>query len=314
MTLYDGLEDVLSDAPGQWCVKRCSEAACGLVWLDPFPLKEDLSQAYGTYYTHVEAAGGGSWANSVRNALYTCYSWGSSVPTKIIGLDRERQELRSMFLMGLPPGQLLDVGCGDGGFLDRMRKRGWAVRGLDFDPKAIESARMKYGLELHQGGIDEAPFPAGSFDAITMNHVIEHLPDPSGALARCLALLKPGGQLVAATPNPGSRGHEEFKNHWRGLEIPRHLHLFPPPALADCARRAGFSVLRAFSTAANADIISGASYSIRGSPNHRLPAHPAPSLPRTLKAMLFQYSEHLLMRSQPSRGEETVLICQKPQA
>ncbi|MDX1383494.1 MAG: class I SAM-dependent methyltransferase, partial [Thermoanaerobaculia bacterium] len=51
-TLYHGLRDELAGTPGQWSLKRCSQVACGLVWLDPAPVAEDLASAYREYYTH----------------------------------------------------------------------------------------------------------------------------------------------------------------------------------------------------------------------------------------------------------------------
>jgi len=124
-------------------------------------------------------------------------------------------------------------------------------------------------------------------------------------------LLKPGGRLAMATPNNQSLGHRIFQKHWRGLEPPRHLQLFSPRTLSECARRTGLEILRSCSTAANADVISGASYSILENRDHRPSLKPAPNLGRTLKAVVFQYREHLLLRLDPDAGEEAVLVCEK---
>jgi 2-polyprenyl-3-methyl-5-hydroxy-6-metoxy-1,4-benzoquinol methylase len=208
-------------------------------------------------------------------------------------------------------GRLLDVGCGDGEFLNRMRNEGWSVDGVDFDRQAIENANRKYGMKLQCGSITTPGFAEASFDAITLYHVIEHVPDPLEVFFECHRLLKPGGCLVMATPNAESLGHRTFGNCWRGLEPPRHLQLFSPRTLAECARRARLEVVRAYSTAANADVIAGASLSIQENPAHRSSLRPAPSLGRTLKAMVFQYREHLLLKRQPGAGEEAVLDCRK---
>ena len=109
-------------------------------------------------------------------------------------------------------------------------------------------------------------------------------------------------------------GHQWFGHHWRGLDPPRHLHIFSPANLAECARRAGFHILRADSTAAHADIIIGASYSICDHADHRVPAQPPPNLMRTLKAVLFQFREHVQVRKGAEVGEEVILICTKATA
>jgi hypothetical protein len=50
--LYEGLKDRLFNAPGEWNLKRCPNPECGLLWLDPMPLEEDIGMAYETYFTH----------------------------------------------------------------------------------------------------------------------------------------------------------------------------------------------------------------------------------------------------------------------
>ena len=52
--LCQGLEDRLFGALGRWNLKSCPNPDCGLVWLDPMPIEEDIGNAYETYYTHIE--------------------------------------------------------------------------------------------------------------------------------------------------------------------------------------------------------------------------------------------------------------------
>jgi 2-polyprenyl-3-methyl-5-hydroxy-6-metoxy-1,4-benzoquinol methylase len=309
--LHQGLTDFMFDAPGVWSLKKCPQHTCGLVWLDPFPVERDIPLAYQTYYTHT---GGGSQPGTLKNLrgfLYNLYQTITSIPALMVGLQREKRQLRSMFLETLTPGKLLDVGCGDGGFLNRMRQRGWSVSGVDFDKQAIASAKANYGLEVHHGDIKSPGFQECTFDAITMNHVIEHVPAPVEVFVEARKLLKLGGRLVLATPNTASMGHSFFGQYWRGLEPPRHLHLFSRRTLAECSRRAQLDVVHNASTAANADVITGASFSILTDPKHRSQVQPAPSLSRTLKAIAFQYREHFSLKRDPDAGEEVVLVCAK---
>jgi ubiquinone/menaquinone biosynthesis C-methylase UbiE len=106
-----------------------------------------------------------------------------------------------------------------------MKKRGWEVYGLDFDPRAAEAARSE-GLSVQYGKVECQGYPSEFFDAVTLNHVIEHIPDPCKTLKECLRVLKPGGRLIIVTPNGTSLGHLFFGRHWRGIEAPRHLHIF----------------------------------------------------------------------------------------
>jgi 2-polyprenyl-3-methyl-5-hydroxy-6-metoxy-1,4-benzoquinol methylase len=309
--LHTDLRDFLFDAPGTWTMKKCPSAACGLAWLDPFPLSEDIGLAYQTYYTHAESPSSTAKSGILRKMLCAVYRFASSLPAAITGLRKEAARMSAMFLSDLPPGRLLDVGCGDGGFLNLMRQQGWIVEGMDFDLQAIAAAKEKYGVVLQHGDLASVHFQEASFDAITLNHVIEHVPDPLDTFARCRRLLKPGGRLVITTPNIMSLGHKHFGVHWRGLEPPRHLHLFSAVTLKECARRIGLEVLHAGTTAAHADIIFDVSDAIRNSPDHRLPVQRSVNLVGGLKAIAAQYWENLLLRTDPNCGEEVVLVCRK---
>lgn len=140
-------------------------------------------------------------------------------------------------------GRLLDVGCGGGAFLVWARRLGWEVVGVDPDPGAVRAARG-HGLEVHVGTLDEVELGAARFDAIVLNHVIEHVSDPVGTLAASRRLLRADGCIVVVTPNVHSLGHRLFGRHWLHLDPPRHLYLFSPESLRRCAVRAGLRVER----------------------------------------------------------------------
>jgi ubiquinone/menaquinone biosynthesis C-methylase UbiE len=229
----------------------------------------------------------------------------------ITGIAREKTRRREMFLNESKPGKLLDVGCGDGTFLNLMRVRGWDVDGIDFDAAAIQTAKKKHNLTLRHGDLRAAKLSEATFDAVTMSHVVEHLTDPIGLLREIHRLLKPGGQLVMTTPNTSGVGHQKFGASWFGVDAPRHLHLFNKSNLSEVARRAGFQIAWAGSTSANADVFIGASYTIRENNRHRMGHQPTPSVLRTLKAAYWHQREHAMLGKQLDCGDELVLICKK---
>ena len=254
--VYSGQRDRLFGATGSWSFKICPNRECGLVWLDPMPTREDLGKAYANYYTHTARNGAGRvkllkrimtlaqqgyWAGEYG------YSAGSApVLAKSLGrllslspIHRREADAAVRCLPSVPHGHLLDVGCGSGDWLLEMRQRGWTVEGFDFDENAVKLARQK-GLKVECGSLEEQNYAADSFDAITLNHVIEHVPDPVRTLAECARILKPGGKLVLFTPNTTSLGHRWFKEFWRGLEPPRHLHIFSMKSLRRTLASAGF--------------------------------------------------------------------------
>lgn len=308
--LYQNLHDRLFSAPGLWTLNRCPQPDCGLIWPDPSPLKEDLGIAYRTYYTHAEPKG------MVAAAKYQLLSFGYraciAIPACFFGLLRERWQFQHMFLLECRPGRLLDIGCGDGSFLHRMERHGWSGTGMDFDAAAIKAGRQKYGLDLAVADFMETDFAEAGFDAITMSHVIEHVPDPAATFEKCRRLLKPGGRLVVSTPNSLSLGHQQFQACWRGLEPPRHLHILSPRLLARCADQAGLKIVRAGSTAANADYIATASLAIQAAKPDEELIGGGWNVQFALRGVAFQYREQLALRRQPDAGEEAFIVAERP--
>ena len=112
---------------------------------------------------------------------------------------------------------------------------------MEFDEGGVKAAR-NIGLEVFHGKVEHAGLPQGSFQAISMVHVIEHLIDPAATLKTLFDLLAPGGRLLIVTPNVTSLGHAIFGESWRELDPPRHLYLFSPKSLIKTVEKAGFRV------------------------------------------------------------------------
>ena len=254
--LYENLTDRLFDAPGRWNLRRCPNPKCGMVWLDPRPVEEDLIKAYRKYYTHeadilpVDNLARRLYSRIQMGYVRTKYDYrqdGHNRWDQLFALfaylhpvKRANFDFSVFCLQSKPYGRLLELGCGNGAMLKSMKELGWHVEGVDFDPAAVGQARER-GITVHLGTLADQKFPDETFDAITASHFIEHLSDPLGELQECRRLLKPGGLLVLLTPNAGSWGHRIYQADWRGLEPPRHLHIFTPSSLARICRQAGFN-------------------------------------------------------------------------
>lgn len=311
--LYHDLMDVLFQVPGKWHLSRCNNQDCGLCWLNPAPLEADIPLLYKNYYTHAPTGGRRSLGRGIQFLFYHCYLITTYLPALVLGLPGARREIWQMFLNDIPPGRLLDVGCGDGNFMHRMHRRGWSVTGLDVDAKAIEHARLRYNFEFLHSDLAGAHFAENSFDAVTMSHVIEHVPDPVALLTETMRILKPGGVLAATTPNAASLGHNKFQDCWRGLEPPRHFQIFTLGALRACAQQASLEIYRAVSSAANADAITVGSLRICQAKNRAdfFETTAGVNIIRSLRSLFFQYHEAYRMHKNPECGEEAVLICRK---
>jgi len=294
-----------------------------LVWLDPMPLADEIAKAYRDYYTHA----GVTQAEPTRPSLFERvrdayvrrhYGYASTPnqrwPALAIRLHpgwRAEADFSIHHQPAPAPGtRLLDVGCGDGTALLRLRQLGWTgLKGIDPDPLAVTRARAQ-GLDVERGTLTTHPFPDASFDVIAMSHVIEHVPDPVALLRECRRILKPGGRLVVYTPNIQSWGHRRFQEHWFALEPPRHLYLFRPDNLRQVLERSGpwtVEVLR--TTVRGAVVIRTASDDIGRHGSAVMGRGRTPS--ERVKSLVYLYREAAMLRLRPWVGEEILLMAAK---
>lgn len=321
-TVHAGITDPMLDAPGEWTLKRC--VRCGLVYLDPRPTAEDIGKAYATYYTHSTKARPPSLIGHIRqyvrggylaNALG--YAEGTSRLQRLAGysalLHPEEREIIKGSIMYLPAarrGKVLDVGCGSGEELVRLRRLGWQVEGVDFDLPAVETARRNYGLDVKLGTLEAQHYPDDSFDAVILSHIIEHVHDPVALLAECRRILKPGGEVVVITPNVVSWGHKRFGEAWSSLHPPRHLFLFTRDTLARAASEAGFASAEARTTVRSAYGICIESRRIRKGENDKV-GKPPDSFQEKLTGHLYQYAQSVALQIKPNVGEELLMTAGK---
>jgi 2-polyprenyl-3-methyl-5-hydroxy-6-metoxy-1,4-benzoquinol methylase len=322
--LYSGLEDRLAAAPGSWDLKRCDSGECGLIWLDPRPIEEDLDAAYSDYPPHEPQIGARGRGDLLKAAVVDAYLQRSLGYT---GCVRGRRRLflsmlgavhpgghaelagRALYLPAPPPGaRLIDVGCGTGEFMLRMQRLGWEVEGVEPDPDAVSVARS-YGLRVTQGDVISSSIPPDSADAVTLNHVIEHVPDPVAVLRRSHNILKPGGRLVVSTPNADSLGHALFGKSWFALEPPRHTAIFGMSSMHGAMDAAGIAAFRISTTARGARGTWALSRQIRRA--GRVQLDRAAGLGPSLAGVSYQLIERLLLLVRPDRGEDLLVIAER---
>jgi 2-polyprenyl-3-methyl-5-hydroxy-6-metoxy-1,4-benzoquinol methylase len=237
--------------------------------------------------------------------LGSCLTW--------LPQHRARLEASVFYLYGDPLGKLLDVGCGSGDAIVRLRALGWDAEGVDFDARAVETARGR-GLTVAQGTMAAQHYAGATFAAIVMNHVMEHVHDPRAEFDECFRLLEPGGRLVVVTPNAQSWLHRTFGRNWRGLEPPRHIQVFTRAALGQLATACGFQVQHLATTPKQAAFFFAASRSVavarrRGTPSEDRFAVWAHRFGACMAAF-----ELALLQVTPDLGEELALVARKPLA
>ncbi|HSB78881.1 MAG TPA: class I SAM-dependent methyltransferase [Candidatus Methylomirabilis sp.] len=143
--------------------------------------------------------------------------------------------------------RLLDVGCGFGSFVAAMRERGWEAEGLDPSPAVVSAATGK-GRPVRLGTLEGMQGDSGVYDAVTMFYVLEHLPDPMGALRKAWGLLAPGGSILLRVPHttPIVRLLAPLGLDGALYDPPFHLYDFSPDVVREMLRRTGFVDIRTF--------------------------------------------------------------------
>jgi SAM-dependent methyltransferase len=134
-----------------------------------------------------------------------------------------------------PGNRILDAGAGGGEVVYVLRKLGFDASGLEPDEQYARHARETLGVPVATGFVQDAAFPAGSFDVVTMYHALEHVEDPSAILSRLRGWIVEHGVLLIEVPNveavciaPAHRFHFA------------HFYHFNRVTLEALGRKAGF--------------------------------------------------------------------------
>jgi SAM-dependent methyltransferase len=136
-------------------------------------------------------------------------------------------------------GRIFDMGCGRGSFLKIMKQDGWAVQGLELNKALAESIQAAHQIPVLSGDLLKAKLPPGSFEVITISHVLEHVRRPRQIIEECYRLLRPGGLLVISIPHIGSLQSRLGGRVWFHLDVPNHLHHFTEKGLLDLVTKIG---------------------------------------------------------------------------
>jgi SAM-dependent methyltransferase len=220
------LTDTAHFIPGEFVLRQCQ--SCGLMYLSPRPTPQSITHYYPADYS--------PYRPPVEDERWALMRW-----MRRRKLSRRRQLIERY--LGQPSGRVLDVGAATGLFLHEMTLAGWETAGVELVSSAAEAARQRFGLEVFQGTLADAPYTPESFDAVTFWDVLEHTFSPKHELGRAARLLRPNGIVALSVPNWDSFDRRLFGRHWQGLDSPRHLYVFSRPTLTRMLHEAGFGEL-----------------------------------------------------------------------
>ncbi len=148
---------------------------------------------------------------------------------------RERFILDTLRATEPPQGwkRILDVGCGAGLFFDQLAQFG-EVEGVEPAEAALSGAGA-HRSRIYVGPFDESFHPAEPFSLILLLDVIEHLPDPVGALRHALGMLAPGGSVLVTVP--------AFMLLWTNHDVlNHHLKRYTKSTFRELANQAGLDI------------------------------------------------------------------------
>ena len=194
---------------------------CRLRYVNPRINRQTLEQEYiETYYPE----------DKVERIHTDSMEW-LQMTERLTELEKQRQD----------KGRLLDVGCGIGTFLYLAREHGWESHGVDPSKSGSAFAQEIHKLDVKCGEVFDADFPAAHFDAITLYHVLEHIPELNPFLSELRRVLKPQiGTLVIEVPNGESLQSRLQKADWPYVHPHDHLYYFSAHSLPRLLRKHGF--------------------------------------------------------------------------
>ena len=202
--------------------------ACRCLFLHPMPDSREIERFYPADY----------WWNARRSGGLKKLE---SVYRKLALRDHIAFITKAAGNRGV---DVLDVGCGSGTLLGLLKHRGFRVTGLDFSAEAAAIAKAENGVDVAVGSLEEAHFPAESFDVVTLFHVMEHVTNPRLVLAEVSRVLKPNGVAILQVPNIESWQFKIFGARWYGLDIPRHVIDYSRNSMLKLLADSGFVVNR----------------------------------------------------------------------
>ena len=186
---------------------------CDLVFCEPIPSQQELNEYYKIY--------------AYENNYYS-------------PITKQRYiEILNSFEPYKKNNRILDVGCGNGFFLEVAREKGWDVFGTEFSEKAIGILKDK-NIPSFKGELNTEDFEKGFFDIITSFEVMEHINNPQEEIRKFNYLLRKEGGLYITTPNFNSVSRNLLKQKWNIINFPEHLIYYTVKTLKKLLINNGF--------------------------------------------------------------------------
>lgn len=209
----------------KFLLKKC--ANCGIVFVNPRPEMNHL----GNYYNSPEYISHSGSEKGLVNKIYK--------KIRTITHNKKYKLIRSLS----SDKSILDIGSGSGELLSLFKKNNWQTLGIEPNADARKYSVSRYGIEV----VDEneiEKIPDHSFGAISMWHVLEHVPKLNKRVEELKRILTADGFLFIAVPHHDSYDAEYYKEFWAAYDVPRHLYHFTPDTLERLFQKHGFEIMK----------------------------------------------------------------------
>jgi SAM-dependent methyltransferase len=208
--------------------------------------------------------GCGTWTSSLEPAInvqttHVTTATEIDATARVVGLEQLRRENfrhildRIGTLVPLAGARLLDVGSAHGWFLEEAAAHGARATGVEPEDE-VAAEPLSRGLDVRSGYFPDALSESETFDVVTFNDVLEHIPNVRETLGACARVLRPGGVIGINIPSADGLGYRvacaaaragirgPFERFWQhGLPSP-HCHYFTRAGLARLLVDSGFAV------------------------------------------------------------------------
>ncbi len=198
---------------------------CGIVYLRTRLNKNAMKELYQAYNTDAPQMFLPKNNNEIKNSLLRRDYWIKEIVEYLNVKDK-----------------CLDIGCGWGAFLENAKLYGFTPRGIEITKKGADFAKEKLNIDATSEQFLDTPFEDNYFSLVTLNHVLEHLPEPKQALDKIFNILIPDGMFCGIVPNINSLCSNFMQEGWEWLDADYHYVHYSPNTLKEKLEKSGFIV------------------------------------------------------------------------
>jgi len=229
-------KDKLIGIPGEFKMVKCN--SCGIEFINPQPSYKELSKYYNNkkYYS-LKKIDKDSYKTKLKLFMYQLYFTKNRKYLLKVLFSPIKFMIRTVIIE--KDKKLLDIGCGSGQFLYEMKQLGLDVHGIE---NGILDKELANDLRIQNKDLISAKYPSNYFNIITMNHVLEHLNNPSATIKEIYRILKKDGKFIIGVPNTNSYVNKIFDKNWLAYDVPRHLFNYSDKLLIDFLKKNKFKI------------------------------------------------------------------------